>query len=102
MNFSGVGTGGRGRGFGFGPFDGEVFEFFHEHRGLDKFDIGKGRRPFDVSVRDDDAVIVLLVAEETGYRHVVAVHYSVEYILCLFKVFSFQSSLRIHDQLLLK
>jgi len=85
----------------FGPFEGEVFEFFHEHCGLDEFDVGEGGVPFDVGVCDYYAVVVLFVAEETGYGDVVSVHDSVEDVFCLFKVFAFQSSLCIHNQLFL-
>ena len=73
----------------FGPFEGEVFEFFHEHCGLHEFDVGEGGVPFCVGVCDEDAVVVLFVAEETGYGYVVSVHDSVEYVFGFLKVFSF-------------
>jgi hypothetical protein len=42
-----------------------------------------------VGVCDEDAVVVLFVAEETGYGYVVSVHDSVEYVFGFLKVFSF-------------
>jgi hypothetical protein len=56
---------------------------------LDEFDVGEGGIPFCVGVCDQDAIVVLFVAEETGYGDVVSVHDSVEYVFGFLKVFSF-------------